>query len=166
MYRGLEVESKWDRKMEDVGLLALAKLGQDGVGRSRTYVSSALDLKALRTSARAALLVLSLTVWEKTRVMCRRTPCKMSLREAVDPAFFKLLLTSTVHAGREGGYRTSGGSLIATELARMPLTRQAGLLLGLEAGGSGGTAVRKSDLATIRKRVDLGAPGSSLVTRS
>src|ERR1700759_20129 len=109
---------------------------------------------------------MSSTVWEKTRVMCRRTPCKMSLRETVNPAFFKLLLTSTVSAGREGGYRASGGSLIATELAQMPLTRQAGLLLGLGARGSGGTAVRKSDLVTIRRRVDLGAPGSSLVTRS
>src|SRR6201995_1025500 len=97
--------------------------------------------------------------------MWRRTPWRMSLTTAGESAFLRALFTSTVRAGSEGGNRASGGSLTAIELARMPLTRQQGFFRGLGSAGGGGKAGRKSDLAMMRRRVSLGAPGSSLDTR-
>src|ERR1700760_2370371 len=70
-----------------------------------------------------------------------------------------------VMAGMEGGMMASSGRQVAIVFARMPLTRHAGRLLGLGGTGRGGTAVRRSDLATILRSVFLGAPGSSLETR-
>src|ERR1700759_997448 len=71
-----------------------------------------------------------------------------------------------VMAGIEGGVMASSGRRAAIVFVQMPLTRHAGRLLGVGGVGRGGMAVRRSDLATILRSVFLGAPGSSLETRS
>ena len=84
----------------------------------------------------------------------------------VASAFLSAALTEKIRAGREVGTTACSGRRVAMVLALMPLTRHAGRFLGLGAEGSGGGAVVKSDRETMLRSVSLGAPGSSLDTRS
>src|SRR6266704_1082829 len=104
--------------------------------------------------------------WLKTIVMCQRTPCRISVICPVVSAFLRAALAEKMRAGRDGGETACSGRQEAMVLARMPLTRQAGRFLGLCAEGSGGGAVVRSDRVTMLRSVSLGAPGSSLDTRS
>src|SRR6266571_1575960 len=49
------------------------------VVQSKTWTASVFVLKPLRTLRRANMLICSLTTWSKTMVMCRRTPCRISV---------------------------------------------------------------------------------------
>ena len=84
----------------------------------------------------------------------------------VASAFLRMALTENIRVGRDGGVLAVSGRRVAMVLARMPLTRQEGRFLGLGALGSRGGAVVKSDRETMLRSVSLGAPGSSLDTRS
>src|SRR6266704_2843990 len=136
------------------------------VSRSKMWAVAESVLKPLRTSCRAVALVSSLMTWSKTTVMCRRTPCRISLIRPVAPAFLRAAFAEKMRAGREDGITAPSGRHAAMVLAQMPLTRHAGHFLGLGALGSGGGAVVKSDRETILRSVSLRAPGSSLDTRS
>src|SRR6201995_3430215 len=76
------------------------------------------------------------------------------------------LLTLVIVAGMETGYTASSGRRKARVLLRVPLTRQEALFLGPGTLGRGGGAVLRSGLTTMLRSVSLGAPGSSLETRS
>src|SRR6266568_6995489 len=71
-----------------------------------------------------------------------------------------------MRAGSEGGVIAWSLRRVAMVFAQMPLTRHAGRFLERGALGRGGGAVFKSDFAAILRSVSLGAPGSSLDTRS
>src|ERR1700759_5731665 len=76
------------------------------------------------------------------------------------------LLALAIVAGMETRYTASSGRRKVRVLLRMPLTRQEALFLGLGTLGRGGGVVLRSDLATMLRSRSLGAPGSSLETRS
>src|SRR6266704_3858689 len=130
------------------------------------WASSVVVLKPLRTSRSAKVLVFSSTTWLKTMVIWRRTPCRISVMCPVASAFLRAALAEKMSTGRDGGVVACSGRRVAMVLAWMPLTRQAGRFLGLGAEGSGGGAVVKSDHETMLSSMSLGAPGSSLDTRS
>src|ERR1700759_3011160 len=99
-------------------------------------------------------------------VMCRRTPMRISEMMRSSSCSSQNLLTLAMVAGMETGYTVSSGRRKASVLLRMPLTRHEFLFLGPGTLGRGGGAVLRSDLVTILRSVSLGAPGSSLETRS
>src|ERR1700759_195032 len=69
-------------------------------------------------------------------------------------------------AGMEEGTLVLGERRTAIVLARMPLTRHAGFFRGCGDSGRGSGAGFKLELETTLSIVSLGAPGSSLETRS
>src|ERR1700759_2493203 len=69
-------------------------------------------------------------------------------------------------AGMEEGTLVLGERRTAIVLARMPLTRHARFFRGCRDSGRGSGAVFKLELETTLSIVSLGAPGSSLETRS
>jgi hypothetical protein len=78
----------------------------------------------------------------------------------------RILLTSNITAGREGGALALVGSRAATVFALMPFTRQLGLFLGFGVTGRGSGADLRLELEMALSSVSRGAPGSSLETRS
>src|SRR6201994_3753619 len=98
-------------------------------------------------------------------VTWRRSPNRISLTRPSYLSFFRTALTSLMTAGVEGTLAL-GERRTAIVLARMPLTRHAGFFRGCGDSGRGSGAVFKLELETTLSIVSLGAPGSSLETRS
>jgi hypothetical protein len=150
--------------LETVG--KAVNLRVEKVGLSKMVEASLVVLKRERTASKAALLVSCSTALLKTIVICRRTPRWMSLILPSNFLSIREALAAETVAGREGGMAAEAGSRTAMVLARMPLTRHLGRFLGAGADGEGVVAVLRLDPATARRTVSLGAPGSSLETRS
>src|SRR6201995_4057030 len=99
-------------------------------------------------------------------VTWRRRPKMNSLPRPSYLPFFRTALTSLMTAGMEEGTLALGERRTAIVLAQMPLTRHAGFFRGCGDSGRGAGAVFKLELETTLSILSLGAPGSSLETRS